>query len=374
MAEPEVSLDTALKQVAPAWDDARTERTLHGAQRKRSRRRTRVALTSAAAVLIVLGGAATALRFSPEHAPVAASKPVTSDRTLSFADGSQALLLDASAQVVVERASEAAIDVRLPSGRARFEVSKRADRAFRVVCGEVVVRVLGTGFELAREGERTHVSVLHGRVAVSWPNGSVELGAGESGWFPKPAVVPVAEAVAAAVDETSPANTAEPIVPRARERDRSRDTSWRQHAEHGEFQEAYVLLERDRTHLSDDVEELLLAADAARLSGHAAESVPFLQRVVERHEQDPRAPLAAFTLGGVLMNQLGRPREAAAAYARARAMSPSSALSQDALARQVEAAHRASDAAAARTLALEYLERYPEGRRIQAVRRFGGLP
>jgi transmembrane sensor len=74
------------------------------------------------------------------------------------------------------------------------------------------------------------------------------------------------------------------------------------------------------------------------------------------------------------MNQLGRPREAEVAYARARTMSPSSALSQDALARQVEAAHRASDATRAQALALEYIERYPDGRRVKAVRRFGGLP
>jgi transmembrane sensor len=170
-----------------------------------------------------------------------------------------------------------------------------------------------------------------------------------------------------------PSETARAVTAaRASQPERAR-ASWRQHAEQGEFQEAYALLERERARVSDDVEELLLAADAARLSNHAAQAVPYLQRVVNRHAGDPRAPLAAFTLGGVLMNQLGRPREAGEAYAKARTLSPSSALSQDALARQVEAAHRASDAAAARVLALEYLERYPQGRRVQAVQRFGGL-
>jgi transmembrane sensor len=121
------------------------------------------------------------------------------------------------------------------------------------------------------------------------------------------------------------------------------------------------------------VQELLLAADAARLSGHPAQAEPFLRRVMERHASDPRASLAAFTLGGVLMNQLGRPREAEAAYARARALSLSDALAQDAVARQVEAAHRAGDTTRARKLALQYLDRYPNGRRVNAVRRFGGL-
>jgi transmembrane sensor len=364
VAKPEVSRG-ALKQVAAAWDEARTERTIAGVYEKRARRTRRQVAASMLAVLVIAGGSWLALQRSTETSPsagVAAVAPVTAERAVSFADGSRALLLDASAEVVVERAAEDAIDVRLPRGRARFEVAPQESRAFRVLCGDVVVRVIGTGFEIVRDGARSHVSVLHGRVAVTWPGGETELGAGDADWFPR---APLAKA-------EEPPVTAKPDKPS--ERERPRGSSWRQHAEQGEFQEAYRALERDRARVSDDVEELLLAADAARLSGHAAEAVPYLQRVVERHPSDPRAPLAAFTLGGVLMNQLGRPREAEASYARARAMSPSSALSQDALARQVEAAHRASDAASARALALEYLERYPDGRRVQAVRRFGGLP
>jgi transmembrane sensor len=366
MAEPEVVREAVRKHVAAAWDEARTERTLEGARQKHARRRTqRLALGAGAAVVLAALAAIVVLPASDPKAPAVARKPTSAERSLSFVDGSQAVLLDAAADVVVERALDGAIDVILRAGRARFEIAPNKERTFQVACGDVIVRVLGTGFELERAGERTHVRVLHGRVAVRWPGGSQELGAGEAGWFPKLAPAPIAAAPEAPVE-------AEEEQPASRER--ARAVSWRQHAERGEFQEAYRMLERDRDRVSDDVEELLLAADASRLSGHASEAVPYLQRVVDRHPSDPRAPLAAFTLGGVLMNQLGRPREAEAAYARARAMSPSSALSQDALARQVEAAHRASDAAAARALALEYLERYPEGRRVQAVRRFGGLP
>jgi transmembrane sensor len=121
------------------------------------------------------------------------------------------------------------------------------------------------------------------------------------------------------------------------------------------------------------VEELLLAADAARLSGHPEAALPYLERVVDDHARDSRAPVAAFTLGGVLMQQLGRARDAEVAYGKARALSLHSSLAQDALARQVEAAHRAGDATRARALATEYLQQFPAGRRIKAVRRFGGL-
>lgn len=364
MAEQEAAREAALKHVAPAWDEARTERTLEGARRKHTRRRVRGMVAGGAVAVLALAGALAALSPGEPAAPVAKHEGAAQERSVSFADGSQAFLLDTVAEVVVERALETAIDVRLAAGRARFEVTPHKERAFRVACGDVVVQVLGTGFEIQRAGARSHVRVLHGRVAVAWPDGTMELSAGEAGWFPKPKPAESEPAPKSA----EPADTAEAPSTRARA------ASWRQLAERGEFQEAYRVLERDRPRVEGDVEELLLAADAARLSGHPSEAVPYLQRVVDRHASDPRAPLAAFTLGGVLMNQLGRPREAGAAYARARAMSPSSALSQDALARQVEAAYSASDAAAARSLALEYLERYPDGRRVQTVRRFGGLP
>jgi transmembrane sensor len=150
--------------------------------------------------------------------------------------------------------------------------------------------------------------------------------------------------------------------------------TWREHAENGDFSRAYELLSQASELVPDDVQALLLAADAARLSGHPSQAVPYLRGVIDRHASDPRASLAAFTLGGVLMNQLGRPREAETAYAKARALSLSDTLAQDAVARQVEAAHRAGDTTRARKLALEYLARYPNGRRVNAVRRFGGLP
>jgi transmembrane sensor len=156
--------------------------------------------------------------------------------------------------------------------------------------------------------------------------------------------------------------------------DKRATESWQRRAERGDYRGAYALLSQSGSRVADDVEDLLLAADSARLSGHPAQAVPYLRKVTSDHASDPRAPLAAFTLGGVLMSQLGKPLEAQAAYARARALSPNSALSQDALARQVEAAYRAGDAALARKLAEDYLASYPNGRRVHAVRRFGGLP
>jgi transmembrane sensor len=266
-----------------------------------------------------------------------------------------------------------------------------------------MVQVLGTEFELERVRQRTRVVVLRGRVAVTWPGGRSELAAGEAGWFPrdddedipqlgaarpsriKPAIrrsplMAADDEPAATLRQAAPARDkrAETRRPKAQHGARPAETeaqatTWREPAEQGDFDRAYEMLRHAPQPSPDDVEELLLAADTARLSGHPSAALPFLKQVIEGHSQDSRAPLAAFTLGGLLMQQLGQPREAEAAYARARALSLNSSLAEDALARQVEAAHRAGDASRARALAEEYLARYPSGRRVHAVQRFGGM-
>jgi transmembrane sensor len=122
----------------------------------------------------------------------------------------------------------------------------------------------------------------------------------------------------------------------------------------------------------DETAELLLAADVARLSKHAAQAVPLLRRVVDGHPGDARAPLAAFTLGRILLDQLGRPREAADMFARTRALG-GGGLGEDALAREVEASSRAGDQERAHRLAEQYVTSYPNGQRKRSVAKFGGL-
>lgn len=147
---------------------------------------------------------------------------------------------------------------------------------------------------------------------------------------------------------------------------------WRDLAAAGAYDEAYAALPPDLATVLTP-EALLLYADVARLSRHPADAVAPLRTLVARHAQDPRAPLAAFTLGRVLLDHLGRPREAAAAFAQAQALDPEGALAEDALAREVEAWSRADDIPRARERARAYLERYPGGSRVRSVRRFGEL-
>ena len=149
--------------------------------------------------------------------------------------------------------------------------------------------------------------------------------------------------------------------------------SWRTLAQEGDYAAAYGALHHGAPP-PEDPEDLLLQADVARLSHHAAEAPAPLRRFLDRHVQDPRAPLAAFTLGRVLLDDLRDPRAAAAAFRRAAELAPSGELAEDALAREVEALSRAGDADAARERAAAYEARYPDGRRLPTVRRFGGAP
>jgi transmembrane sensor len=151
-------------------------------------------------------------------------------------------------------------------------------------------------------------------------------------------------------------------------------SSWRALARDGDYDRAYEALQREGAGArADQAADLLLEADVARLSRHPAQAVAPLRKLLSSHPGDPRAPLAAFTLGRVLLDDLGRPREAADAFARARAASPGGAMAEDALAREVEAWSRAGEATMARARAEEYVRRHPKGRREKLVRRLGGL-
>jgi transmembrane sensor len=379
MAEPSAKLKEALRQVQPSWDKERTERTLQALPaRRRHKQRRALGVASVAACLLfgavwfarpvptapvasaprlarpVTHAAAGALptRASEPHSVAQAEarpedvQASTSSHDLTLPDGSRVELLAAQTAVALEQSDARQVTLRMRQGQARFSVTPGLTRVFRVRTEQVTVEVLGTVFELTLLRGQTRVRVERGSVAVAWRNQRVELRAGQSSDFPPQA---------------------------RRAAPEPKGEGWREQAERGEFKQAFTQLPSTETMKEMSVAELLLAADTARLSGHPEAALPWLTRVMKAHASDARAPLAAFTLGGVLLQQLGRPREAEAAYAEARANTRSTALAQDALARQVEAAHRAGDDARARALAEEYVELYPDGRRVHAVRRFGGL-
>jgi transmembrane sensor len=85
-------------------------------------------------------------------------------REVTLVDGTRVFLAVDSALRVDY--SDGFRDVQLLRGEAYFEVTHDADRPFRVTAGDSRVRVLGTGFDVHREGDGLTVAVRHGKVAL----------------------------------------------------------------------------------------------------------------------------------------------------------------------------------------------------------------
>jgi transmembrane sensor len=208
--------------------------------------------------------------------------------------------------------------------------------------GGISVEAVQAVFECSRSEHAMRVEVFRGSVMVRAAGQQHRVDAGEHAEFH---------------DAPAPAPPRPPAA------------TWRDLARNGDFDRAYAAFD----HVSAGTEDLLMSADVMRLSHHPAEAVAPLQRVVREHAEDPRASLAAFTLGRVLLDELGRPRDAADAFADAIRLAPDGPLVEDALAREVEALSRAGEPSAARKLADDYVRRFPSGRKTRSVRSFGGI-
>lgn len=337
-----------------SWSDERAAVVGQRVKRVlRQRQRATRVLATMAAIAVVAGGAV-ALHVSQR----------TDARLVHFRDGSTAS--GGVLTTLVDRDDE--IRVRLDSGSAEFEVVKRPGRTFRVEVPHVAVEVVGTHFTVSRAAASVTVAVSEGRVHVRTAGESVELTAGQQREF---ALIGESASVPAASRPVVSGEAAEAPVEAPPSAKSTTGADWRAYANHGEYERAQAVLKPGN--VRDEPKDLLLASDVARLSGHSEQARVYLQQLLDRHPKDRRAPLAAFTLGRVLLEELGWPREAAGAFARARALDPSGPLAEDSLAREVESWSRAGDGDRARAAAELYLQSYPHGQRTLAVRKHGGL-
>jgi transmembrane sensor len=358
-------LDTRLARgplrVRSLWSEGTSESL---ARRILRRRRFFFALDLAAvcasiAVILALSGGWRSLRGG-----ASAAAPVAMTATV-FSDGSVAELSSRETQLQVEQDTGTRMVSRLTGG-ARFKVVPNHERTFEVRAGDVRVRVLGTTFSVQQlPSGQTQVLVEHGRVEVAWLGGVALLESGQGGAFPPATEEPeLPDAAAAQVETSSP-----PAI--AHETPRSPSGGgWREHARAGDYGAAYDELNaKGRDPVRDETEDLMLAADVARLSAHPEDAVKPLRRVCDRHSSDKRAPVAAFTLGRVLLDDLGRAAEAAAAFRKARLLWPVGPLAEDGLAREADAWDRAGRPEQARAAASEYVGRYPQGRHADRMRK-----
>jgi transmembrane sensor len=348
-------------KIAPRLDAERVASVRVALDRRRRRRVALAVLAGCALVVSVLALIGVRM-MGPGAAGVAGSQATTSSVPARSTAPTSATPLVAGTDLSPGPEVDGRSFV-LRAGKARFVVAHDEAHPFRVRAGSLLIEDLGTVFTVAVTPDgAVAVEVQEGSVRVRRGSTAIDVATGQRRDFPADAQGSAQAADDAGAGEPAPSGptTAPTVAP------------WRRLAESGRYDDAYNALQAaGSSAVRDDTAELLLAADAARLGGHPADAVPYLERVVRGHGRDPRASLAAFTLGRVLLDELGRPAEAADAFAHARGAG--GALAEDALAREVEAFSRAGDSTRARELALEYMRAYPKGRRAPAVAKFGGL-
>jgi len=347
------------EEIEPAWVPERAWAVRAAIARREARRRVVARLAAGVgAVGVIALGALALVRWqpgAPSVAPLVAGTPSVGSGPTAPGGATETVIVTQLAPdtVLAPLPDHDGRGFALHAGGARFSVPHDTHRPFVVTAGDVSIEDLGTTFTVRYlTVDRLKIAVEEGRVRVRATGTDTEVAAGSALEVP---VSPVVE---------SPRKPSRPTTVAA--------SSWRRLAERGQFEEAQRALRKaGPSAVRDETVDLLLAADAARLSGHPAEAVPYLERVLRGHTRDPRTGLAAFTLGRVLLDELGRPSEAVDAFALAR--SSGGPLAEDALAREVEALSRAGDITRSREQALLYQRLYPNGRRIRAVSRFGGL-
>lgn len=358
---------------------------LHATRRKRARRRVVAsgALTAACGLLVAFwllrpqddladeSDRATAGSWSrsEESLPAEGMAKVTPGGshhfgvgTVSFSDGSWVEMQTKEAQLHVGEVSAEQIRIELPRGSAQFEVTPQERRRFVVDARGLVITVLGTEFSVKHEENRCWVGVTRGKVSVKSRAEESILTAGEAAWFD----VRQASSSSSDVEAGEPDASASGVEAAPK---KLRDEFLRYH-ERAEYEEAYRLMKARPQVVGSSARESLRAADAARYSGHPSEAVVYLRRV---QPTDPLAPAANFTLGRLFLHELARPAEAADAFALVRQISPGGPLTEDALFREIEAREKAGQLERAKSLAREYLDRYPKSGRRDAVVRRGGL-
>jgi ferric-dicitrate binding protein FerR (iron transport regulator) len=135
-----------------------------------------VPLAAAAACAIVLFASRNAQ--APALAEQEPARFVTgaSPSTVTFGDAHVALDADTAIEMQAEGSAL------LEHGAAWFSVAPRGDRPpFQVHAGDTIVRVVGTRFRVARDGEHAEVNVDHGAVEVRFRGRALHLADGQ-GW------------------------------------------------------------------------------------------------------------------------------------------------------------------------------------------------
>jgi transmembrane sensor len=370
-------------------------RTAFRATRRRKPRRAWWLAAAAALVSLGLLTARAAHRTPPLGLSVAGkpgrgqwiTAPSETPVPLRFSDGSEVTLAPYGRARVLDVTASGA-HVMLESGTARVSVTPNRDERWTFSAGPFTVDVRGTRFDIewSPQEERFELTLIEGKVTVS----GCALGdarpvlAGETviascrtndfqiGRSPLRDALAVVPAPSTTSAEPPPApppvpsgdvTTVSPAAPSAAQPGAAVE-SWQTLARASKFREAFARANERGFDLElrrDDVDDLLLLGDVARLSGDASQAARAYQRLRERAPGTEAAANAAFSMGRVSFDQRVAYGEAARWFATYLSERQDGPLAREALGRQMEALSRAGDRAGAGRVAEQYLGQYPEG-------------
>ena len=296
--------------------------------------------------------------------------------TLALDDGSRVSLDSGTRLEILENAGDH-VRFWLHEGSASFDVVPGGPRRWSIESGLVTVEVLGTSFRVAHRAHEVEVSVSRGTVLVrgpTAPGGMQRLHAGDRIVVPfetPTTTTTTAELVAPDGIDASRANEDVPARP---DRAPTRPLPTRTAPEAASVAEGSTPtpIATTETNENPTPPDRMRDADALRRAGRLDEAVILLGAIVDDPSADDRA-LAAFTLGRLELDRRQRPREAAAAFARAIELGVRAPLLEDARARRVEALSR-FDHAAAEAAASDYDTHHPGGRWRDEVHAWSHAP
>lgn len=378
--DPGMALDELLEQgplqVKTLWDDTSTA-ALPRLILQRRRRQFILRSVSAGAVLAVAGFGtwfAVARNSVPQEServgafasPGQPAEPVGAEaleiadlpnwddseapakQSITLADGSS--IVSATHRLHISRETPQSVIVIQEEGVASFFVVATQRRSFQVLAGDLRVTTTGGEFDVERSAQGGQVTVRTGSVRVRALDKEHRLEAGDSQTF----------TLAPDLGNPDPSNRAprsgKPVANDTGVKD------WRLLAEQADYVASYAALKDHLGSAKPTSADLMLAADVARFSRHPVQAAEFLSQVSAQFPGDPLAPLAAFTRGRVLIENLGQPAAAASAFALSRKLAPGGSLAADALVREIDARASVGQQKQVRALASEYLRSYPQGR------------
>jgi TolA-binding protein len=353
--------DDALREMKrrrddPPWGDLAERRVLARLERGMPRREIRVSAVAAAlgiaaaiAAFTVFGitfwnrrGGETPLERFPRTSAAAMGdrgpgRPGTAS-VIHLSDGSTATIFDA-AQMEIERQDVHSVRLAQASGRVRYAVVPNPAREFFVRTENSEIRVTGTVFEVEIQRDAVSIWVEEGTIEVAEASRTVSLSMDQEITLPRrradgsggkpPGALPSGRGNAV--------TTAVPPAAAGRGDD-----------------------DGDARGVGRSIDELQDRADAARRAGDRQLASELLEEMIRLYPEDPRRIAALFSLGEIL-DDLGRPADAASRFSSCRREAPGGTLAEDAFAREAFSWQRAGHLEEARAAARAYVSRYPGG-------------